>query len=581
MGLLGEQSPGSIVKIQENGVLVDFYVGVHNYENLLNGDGRTLLVRKNCYDPAVWNTADTNIYENSTVDNWLNENYKSMLTADARNAMKETTFYYTPGGGDNVTKTLSRSVFLMSVTELGGSELTANVEGTSLPIASDLQNAVYLSGSKATQWTRTPSKLFTNKEVFYITWFPSVQFNSQYPSNKEGIRPCFTIPGTAFVLETGEVVFNQPPTAPTNLQAQTPIFRNNPVTVSWEASTDPDGETPNYVLERKTDTEFIEIYRGANTEFVDTVPAGASKITYCVYAYNSADLQSDYLESQEYTVITDIRGILLGGSISKTKPVNTEPPHPENFEFLEYSLESKTWTAPSNGWYRFHVIGKCGDGADGIEVYADNASGPHGSGGAGGGSGGWSIHDLYLKSGDSIEFNITNLVTSLGNYCSATAGTNASGTIPGVGGIATGGNVANLNGGKGGKGGERNLPAQQGELNGAPAGNNLVVGSIYDYAGGGGTGAGFGKDSNNSKYVGDANQAAYAGGNGGMYAPLTGLRQATSAGSYPEQFLENVINMFGAGSGGGGFNDVVNSSTYTAGKKSLGNVGCIIVERGV
>ena len=45
---LGNKSVGSIVKLKENGVLVDFYVAKHDYENGLNGMGRTLVVRKDC-----------------------------------------------------------------------------------------------------------------------------------------------------------------------------------------------------------------------------------------------------------------------------------------------------------------------------------------------------------------------------------------------------------------------------------------------------------------------------------------------------------------------------------------------------
>ena len=37
---------GSIVKINENGNPVEYYIACHNYESRLNGDGLALLVRK-------------------------------------------------------------------------------------------------------------------------------------------------------------------------------------------------------------------------------------------------------------------------------------------------------------------------------------------------------------------------------------------------------------------------------------------------------------------------------------------------------------------------------------------------------
>ena len=34
---LGNKATGSIIKLKENGTLVDFYVACHNYEQSLNG----------------------------------------------------------------------------------------------------------------------------------------------------------------------------------------------------------------------------------------------------------------------------------------------------------------------------------------------------------------------------------------------------------------------------------------------------------------------------------------------------------------------------------------------------------------
>ena len=50
---LGNKSTGSIIKLKENGTLVDFYVAKHDYESSLNGAGRTLVVRKDTYDDRV------------------------------------------------------------------------------------------------------------------------------------------------------------------------------------------------------------------------------------------------------------------------------------------------------------------------------------------------------------------------------------------------------------------------------------------------------------------------------------------------------------------------------------------------
>ena len=57
---LGNKAVGSIIQLKENGKLVSFYVAKHNYENSLNGMGRTLVVRKDCYDNRQWHSSNVN-----------------------------------------------------------------------------------------------------------------------------------------------------------------------------------------------------------------------------------------------------------------------------------------------------------------------------------------------------------------------------------------------------------------------------------------------------------------------------------------------------------------------------------------
>ena len=65
---LGNKAIMSTVKLKENGVLVEFYVAKHNYESGLNGSGRTLLVRKDCYDQRQWHGSNVNAYATSAID---------------------------------------------------------------------------------------------------------------------------------------------------------------------------------------------------------------------------------------------------------------------------------------------------------------------------------------------------------------------------------------------------------------------------------------------------------------------------------------------------------------------------------
>lgn len=268
---LGNKSVGSIVKLKENGVLVDFYVAKHDYENGLNGSGRTLVVRKDCYDTRQWHTSNVNAYATSAIDTWLNSTYKNLLDADIRGVIGTTKIKYTPGNGNTTVGTLERAIFLLSVTELGKTASYANTEGTALSIASSLQIA-YLNGSAVVQWTRSPSTDYTNLACFLYAG--GNVYNSGCGSSY-GSRPAFTLPSTLSVSDDGSVSVNTAPTISgsyatgTNLGTKTAGF-NLTYTVA-----DADG-----------DTVTVKEYLDNVLQRTYTATLGATNTFQCVTAAN-------------------------------------------------------------------------------------------------------------------------------------------------------------------------------------------------------------------------------------------------------------------------------------------------------
>ena len=268
---LGNKSVGSIVKLKENGVLVDFYVAKHDYENGLNGSGRTLVVRKDCYDTRQWHTSNVNAYATSAIDTWLNSTYKNLLDADIRGVIGTTKIKYTPGNGNTTVGTLERAIFLLSVTELGRSASYANTEGTALSIASSLQIA-YLNGSAVVQWTRSPGTSGTNSACYLST---NGVVNGSSCSNTYGSRPAFTLPSTLSVSDDGSVSVNTAPTISgsyatgTNLGTKTAGF-NLTYTVA-----DADG-----------DTVTVKEYLDNVLQRTYTATLGATNTFQCVTAAN-------------------------------------------------------------------------------------------------------------------------------------------------------------------------------------------------------------------------------------------------------------------------------------------------------
>ena len=199
---LSDLEEGALVKLNENGTPVEFYVAKHDYESSLNGSGRTLVVRKDTYDDRAWDSGNVNAYASSDLDSWFNSTYKNMLDADIRSLIGTTKIRYTPGNGNWTVGTLERAVFALSATELGQSASWFNVEGSALPIASTLQVA-HLNGSTNTQWTRSPHSSNTFNAIFL---YSSGDVNNSRCNNSYGSRPAFTLPSSLYVSDDGLIV---------------------------------------------------------------------------------------------------------------------------------------------------------------------------------------------------------------------------------------------------------------------------------------------------------------------------------------------------------------------------------------
>lgn len=196
-------TPGAILYLNESGSPVPFYIAKHDYESGLNGAGRTLLVRKDCYDMRAFLSGEgsfpQNNYATSSLDSWLRGTYTNFLDIDTRALIGTTKFYYTPGYGSGVT-TLQRTVFQLSLTELGKSVRGTNTEGSALPIASKLQIA-YRNGRAVDQWTRTPATDLA--DTVYCLSFSGEPEASGY-NRSYGSRPAFTLPGTLALAQNAD-----------------------------------------------------------------------------------------------------------------------------------------------------------------------------------------------------------------------------------------------------------------------------------------------------------------------------------------------------------------------------------------
>lgn len=200
---------GKTITLNEDGKTVEFYVAKHNYESKLNGTGRTLVVRKECYGKIEWSSY-FNKYASSKIDAWFNGTYLNKLDANVQGAIGTTKFYYTPGDGNDTLSVLERAVFALSGTELNGSTGGLLTEGSTLEI-SDILRIADINGTAVDQSTRSPSSsMYSSSSVIYIG--KNGQATIGATTTAYGARPAFTLPDdfeyTYYTDEAGNVFYN-------------------------------------------------------------------------------------------------------------------------------------------------------------------------------------------------------------------------------------------------------------------------------------------------------------------------------------------------------------------------------------
>ena len=287
--LLSAVAEKAIVKLKESGALVDFYVAKHDYERGLNGTGRTLLARAEPWPTdIVWNNIRENAYADSTIDRWMNNDYKNKLDPSIQAQITETQFYYTEGNGSRKTVPLSRDIFILSGTEYGISADRMMTEGEILPIADELLS------TRENEWTRSPRYNLTTS-----AWRCAKDISTAYEADVTyafPARPVFQLPSTLTVSDDGVII--APPLAPDSIAVPDTTMQGNTLPVSWTAADGADS----YVLERSADSgAWTQVYSGAELSHTDT--AGTwSTVQYRVKAGVSG-VYGDYATSAAVAVV--------------------------------------------------------------------------------------------------------------------------------------------------------------------------------------------------------------------------------------------------------------------------------------
>ena len=317
---LGSMSVGSTVKLKLGGTARDFLV-VHQglpsrmYDSSCNG---TWLLLKDIYTTRTWDSSN-NDYKNSDIHSYLNGTFLNLFDNDIKNAIKQVKIPYQNGTGSGGSVAsgangLSCKIFLLSGYEVGfstsdnsyfprdGAKLSYFSSGTSS--AANNKRIANYNGSATRWWLRSP---LTNYAINVWDVLSSGSCLRWYCNDTYGVRPALVLDSSLSVSDDGSVQTNQPPTTPSSISVPENISGGSTITISWGASTDPDGNLEGYIVERSDNggSSWSQIYQGNATSTQNSVAYGTQSVMYRVKAYDSNGEQSGYRTSSQVEVINN------------------------------------------------------------------------------------------------------------------------------------------------------------------------------------------------------------------------------------------------------------------------------------
>lgn len=283
------------VYLNEGNSKVKFYVLAHNYENGLNGKGRTLFCRESPNTTGIW----ANIYyvtqfqstgKNLSVSigwgdsrsvtisyntsrlvkcnlyDYLMNTYPSNFTDTVKGWIGTTKYnaWYSSGnaGSRHDSKTFSTPFFTVSAPEAStsysnysgcGSLLTEVARNRLKIIISEYGSKVYTRSQ-----SRTSSRTDDNDKKYYAygVLIDSSLSTDNSATGEFGYLPCFTLPETLYIDKDGFATENQPPEVTSDAGESGVALgeKNEPFTLSYTV-TDGDGD-PMTITEKVNGVEL-------------------------------------------------------------------------------------------------------------------------------------------------------------------------------------------------------------------------------------------------------------------------------------------------------------------------------------
>lgn len=226
--ILDSKNVGDVVKIMENGAMVNYLV-IHKgkpssmYDSSCDG---IWLLRETPLAERIWDGTNSNYYndyENSSINAWLNGEFLNTIESKLRAAIKTVKIPFKKGDGENSTGVqsgsngLSCKAFLLSGAEVGfptdiEEEERFYKDGYLLPYFSNSTMRIAKSGGRAVDWWLRSGEASSSGGVWYVNANGVYDTFSRNASATAMVRPAFILPAYVMVTSDGLVSMNNLPT---------------------------------------------------------------------------------------------------------------------------------------------------------------------------------------------------------------------------------------------------------------------------------------------------------------------------------------------------------------------------------
>ena len=284
---------------------------------LENDDGRALCLSKDIIETRAFDEGNCNNFAVASSKEYLNGAYLDNLLEDVNgpNAFLTTELDLTTDDGLKDYGTCTVTIFLLTVDQYR-------------------RNRDVIPNADDWWWLSTA---FSTKSNGYESLARGVGADGSLGWNNAcygsyGLRPACNLSSDLLISDSVDsdgcytVIYNQAPTAPSSITVPSEVLGGENLSISWAASTDPDGNLSGYVLERKVGSgTWAQVYKGSARTYTDTITYGWTSVQYRVKAYDAAGAESAYTTSATRTVTNNRPPVISGtdgalGSFSTAAP---------------------------------------------------------------------------------------------------------------------------------------------------------------------------------------------------------------------------------------------------------------------